>query len=279
MGHTYHIVAGGDTKTNTWPSSFQCTLLISRFGVGRLLIDTNTKQIFKLDYHASDKSSLTKSDLDELLSEPKLKSAKKINVFVDTQKTTLIPTSLFDASYKEAYIAPLFSLWTDEVLLHKQVDDIYSVFAIKKMTYDTLTTRFDYTIELSDVASALSVAYPKILHFDKPFQLIIEVTPCAFVCTLYKNKQLLLSQSLEYKTMEDILHYVASSIALYQIIPSELAISLHGYSTYTSPCLQLLSNYYDQVALIDWPGNMLIPQELRDAEANILFTLVSLSAV
>jgi hypothetical protein len=174
---------------------------------------------------------------------------RSVRILVENNRSTLIPSELFDESGKEAYLNFSLEPEAEEKILFDRLFhlDIVNVYGINGFLYDQLIGFFPGAkiCHISSVMIESIWMNFKNLITDK--RIFIFIRDEAFNMMIFEKKQLLYSNVFLYRAPEDFIFFVIFVMEQLDLNPEEVPVTLFGNIRKDSPIFKLIFKYVRNV--------------------------------
>ncbi len=204
------------------------------------------------------------------------KADQKVQVNYFTKQFTLCPTDLYsDESKKKLLEFNVGDIDNQLVGVNDITPDIKLIFAINEILKSTIDQVFPQHHLKHSLCSLAQLA----LHADEftKEQIVIEVHQHTMEVVVKNNNKLLLANTYEVKSTEDVLYYVLFIIEQFEFNPLTVGVAVAGNFESTSPIIVTLKKYIKSVKLakghkqINWSHLTGMPQHHNYLLLNSVF--------
>ena len=218
------------------------------------IIDNQTVVSEKYDFHESEENHSISFYLTQIYATHDfLKSLrwKSIEIIIDNQSFTLVPTDLFKKEYTIRYLQlAKGTLITNDEEVHTYTHEdlgivnIYStdreLFNWFSDTYPLVDLKYQHkTSQMIDLAIFTSKAQTAFLYFgNHHFTMVITVNGTLKFCNRF-----------DYKTAQDLVYYVLFTMNELEIEPDEIILRLYGNIKEQTEKFDLLNQYLTNVKI------------------------------
>lgn len=253
-----------------------CFMLLGKNFVSYVLTDETKTKIYSIRHYYTGNQVIGKSDFNAILNDSHLTKAKHYHIAVHTLKSTLIPNSLYLPEHKNTYLNTLVDIEPEETIQAQILPTgITSLFTLKQSTVQFLNTKLK-NITYYDATASLLNSYPAHIIHEHQTSIFIAIHDESATITHYKKHQLILQQTIEYTTTQDVLYTIANLIHIQKIDPHTLGIQLHGEIDKVEQTANLLKTYYTYVRFSTRIKELQYPDTLYAKPAHYFFNLFSL---
>ncbi|MDZ7900080.1 MAG: DUF3822 family protein [Arcicella sp.] len=227
-------------------SSFACSVID--------IVDNQTVVSEKYDFPASKENHSIAFYLTQIYATHDfLKSLrwKAIEIIIDNQSFTLVPTDLFKKEYTNRYLQLAKGLHiTDveevQICMHEDLG-IVNVYSSERElynwfsgTYPLIDLKYQHkTSQMIDLAIFISKAQTAFLYFGNHH----------FTMVITANGALKFCNRFEYKTAQDLVYYVLFTMNELEIEPDEIILRLYGNIKEQTEDFDLLNQYLTNVKI------------------------------
>ena len=195
------------------------------------------------------------------------KSYDEVMVIHDNNLNAFVPTSLFDANFLASYLqynTKVFEtdFFTFDTIAPFEINNIYVPFVnINNFLLDQYES-FEYK-------NSNSILLKKLLDLSKnkdEKQVFVHLQKNTFELVIVKNQELLLFNSFNYLTPEDIIYYLLFSCEQLQLNPETILVQILGQCTEEDANFKIIHKYIRNCFLLDVKE---ISITLNESEQNI----------
>lgn len=174
-----------------------------------------------------------------------VKPLKSVRVIVENNRSTLIPSALFEESEKDTYLNFSAETEVEEKILFDRLTrlEIVNIFGVINDLYDQIV-RFFPGAKVCHVSSLLIESIWmnfKNLITDK--RIFIFVREEAFNMMVFEKKQLVYSNAFHFRAPEDFVYYVIFVMEQLNLNPEEVPVTLLGNIDTKTPHFDLIFKY------------------------------------
>lgn len=172
-----------------------------------------------------------------------------INIALINQKSSLIPSPIFDENELEEYLRLNFEINSDEQLMHDKLlqSGINNCYAVNRNWLEKIKSFYPNAtfqhFSSSFIESSLQYSHHEtaaFVNFDsKQFELLVK-----------KNQQLIFYNSFQYQTAEDVIYFVMYAFEQLSLSNTETQVLLSGQIEKDSAIYQLLYKYIKEVDFV-----------------------------
>jgi hypothetical protein len=174
-----------------------------------------------------------------------LNPSRSVNVIIENNKSTLIPSALFEESEKNTYLHFSTEPEAEEKVLSDNLNrlEIVNIFGVNNILYDQVF-RFFPGAKVCHVSSLLIESIWmnfKNLITDK--RIFIYVREDAFNMLIFEKKQLVYSNAFFFRAPEDFVYFVIFVMEQLNLNPEEVPVTFLGNIDTKSPQFDLIFKY------------------------------------
>lgn len=203
-------------------------------------------------------------------------SEQKVSINYFSKQFTLCPTDLYgDDTKKKLLEFNVGNIDNQVVLVNDITPDIKLIFAIEESLNSTIDTVFPQHHLKHNLCSLAQLA----LHSEEfaKEQIIIEIHQNSMDVVVKNSNKLLLVNTYDVKSTEDVLYYVLFIIEQFELNPLLVGVVVAGNFDSTSPIVLTLKKYIKSIKLakghkqINWSGLTGMPQHYNYLLLNTVF--------
>jgi hypothetical protein len=170
---------------------------------------------------------------------------RSVRVIVENNRSTLIPSALFDESEKDTYLNFSVEPEAEERILFDRLTrlEIVNIFGLNNTLHDQITGFFP-GVKVCHVSSLLIESIWmnfKNLITDK--RIFIFVREEAFNMLIFEKKQLVYSNAFHFRAPEDFVYFVIFVMEQLNLNPEEVPLTLLGDIHTKTPHFDLIYKY------------------------------------
>ena len=170
---------------------------------------------------------------------------RSVRVIVENNRSTLIPSALFEESEKDTYLNFSVEPEVEEKVLFDRLTrlEIVNIFGVNIMLYNQIF-RFFPGAKVCHLSSLLIESIWmnfKNLITDK--RIFIFVREEAFNMMIFDKKQLVYSNAFHFRAPEDFVYFVIFVMEQLNLNPEEVPVTLLGNIRISTPCFDLIFKY------------------------------------
>ncbi len=256
-------------------SDFSCSMLLGKNYLSYVISDAGFTQVHLLKHYYLQGKVLGKNDFNAILTDPVFKNVKKVKIAIDSARSTLVPTSLFDPKEANTYFELIHDLPSEEELHTQSLkDNMTSVFSIKKSTVAFLQS-FYKNATFCDASSCLLDTYPVVLTNEEQHSLFVCVKDDNATLSLYDKNKLNLHQIYTEIGVSDITYHIANILSVNEIAKEKVTIQLHGESKQVPVVFAELSLYFPNMKYCNRVSALKYPDSMLAQPTHYFFNLLS----
>jgi hypothetical protein len=213
---------------------------------------------------------------------PILKSGfKNITVFVQNNKSTLIPKSLFDETNKEEYFKFNHLIESNEVIVYEKLPSMNAInlYTINELLIENIQTNFPNAkiIHASTpiIENLSKINKNKAQNIDEVY---LNIQSSYFEILYFKNNTLQLYNIFNYKTAEDFAYYLLFTFEQIQINPTTICLKLLGEIEKESAIFEYLFKYVMNIEFITRNENMKYSEKISNLPSHYYYLLLNSNA-
>ena len=258
------------------PNVYHCFLVLGRSYMSYALMDEAHATVFAVYHFDFQHQVIGKNDFDRIFSEKHIQKAAKYYLAINTQKQTIVPSSLYVSKEKELYTEHLFELTDEETLFEKSLGEDYtSLFALKNNSVNYFKSRLS-NLELFDVSASVLKAYPSNFSSKHSTHLFIHTLAEATVISLYENQELKFHKRYSQANENDVLYYTLNTLQQFGLQPADTHVKLHGESAVCDNVFELFDGRFGEVNFCSRLHEFAFPEDLYQHPSHYFFNLFSL---
>lgn len=256
-------------------SDFSCSMLLGKNYLSYVITDAENTQIHLLKHYYMQGKVLGKNDFNAILTDPVFKNIKNIKIAIDSTRSTLVPTSLFDPNEANTYFELIHELPSEEELhIQHLKNNITSVFSLKKSTVAFLRS-FYKNATFCDASSCLLDMYQTALTNEEHQSIFVCVKDDCATLSLYNKNNLILHQIYTEISVTDITYYIAHILSVKEISKETITIQLLGESKQVPVVFDALSLYFPSVKYCNRVSALKYPDTMLSQPTHYFFNLLS----
>jgi hypothetical protein len=176
-------------------------------------------------------------------------SLRSVRVIVENNRSTLIPSVLFEEAEKETYLNFSVEPEVDEKVLFDRLPrlDIVNIFGVSKSLHDQITGFFPGA-KVCHVSSLLIESlWMNFKNLITGKRIFIYVREEAFNMMIFEMKQLVYSNAFHFREPEDFIYYVIFVMEQLNLNPEEISVTLLGNISTKTTHFDLIFKYIRNV--------------------------------
>jgi hypothetical protein len=250
-------------------------MLLGKNYLSYVITDAKNTQIHLLKHYYMQRKVLGKNDFNAILTDPVFKNIKNITIAIDSARSTLVPTSLFDPNEANTYFELIHELPTEEELhIQHLKNNRTSVFSLKKSTVAFLRS-FYKNATFCDASSCLLDMYQTALTNEEQQSIFVCVKDDCATLSLYNKSQLILHQIYTETSVTDITYHIANILSVKEISKETITIQLLGESKQVPAVFDALSLYFPNVKYCNRVSTLKYPDTMLSQPTHYFFNLLS----
>lgn len=259
------------------PSIYDCFMLLGKSYLSYALLDESHNLVLAVRHYDFKDQVIGKNDFDTIFGDKHLQKAKKFHLGIQSQKRTLVPTSLYDADNKNSYFKHQFEIEDNETIFEMPLSQqkVVSLFALKNDSVAFFKNRLN-NISFHDAAASVLKTYPQHSLDSSNSNLFLSISQEATTITLYHQKKIYLHKSFPNLKEADILFVVLHSLSQFSIPAGEVDIHLHGEGTLVNDLDKVMQGRFASVTFLNRIHEISYPEELFAQPSYYFFNLFSL---
>jgi len=182
------------------------------------------------------------------------KDYKNIIISYESNQSTLVPSEIFDINKQDEYLRFLNVITEDKIVISNQIEDLklYSVFSIPKSVYNVLNknlSKFKLIHSSDSFIQCLYFNFSRLDNFNE--KVFLNVENHEFELVVFRNNNLLLYNSFQFKTKEDFLYFLLFTLKQLNVDSTKIQLVLSGKITPNSAVFVMLTKYFSNVIFIE----------------------------
>ena len=244
-------------RTITEKTYHKLTLKIGLTGFSYRVCDTLQKNIVAFQEIHFDRNDKTKKVEDWyehafFNSTDLRKSYDEVQVIHDNNLNTFVPNALFDEAYLGSYLQYNTKVFETDFFTHDSLEayGMHNVYIPYVHLNNFLVDKFGQF----DYQHAASILVRRLLDLSKNAtekKMFVHLAATHFEIIVLQNQHVLLYNSFDYKTPEDLLYYVLFTAEQLQLNPEQFPLEFLGNISTEYPVFQLVYAYVRNVNLFD----------------------------
>lgn len=198
---------------------------------------------------------------------------KSVSCSFSSSKSTLIPSPLFDDQELRSYLSLHTDLSpTDEVFSNKLIQSpIRNCFAIPHAWSELIVSQFPNTNILNICSTLIEAA---IQNNQKRTEIMLHFLGGEFKLVITNGQQLLMSNSFNYQTSEDVIYYLLYVMEQLKLDPNKSVLILSGKILKDSAIYKLLYKYILTIEFADLPHSVEYAKPIMQTETHRYYPLI-----
>ena len=247
---------------------------------GRLSLgysDPKSGELFAINLFESiepyNASSLIRS-ISNSNSKDHLKRATKNTYYCTSNRFTIVPARFFKKGGESDWIKPHFELETNETIFSKFIPEIesYLLYPLSVELKNKLKSEIGHIEFSHHFASLISIYHLYYLEKEVP-QAFVHFHANQFTVSLFEGKKMLLFNTYELRSWEDVLYYCYYAIEQYGLSPQETKINLGGAFTHMEELTIAFQKYSKFIYRMKAKANTEMEAEKEDKLLSTIFDL------
>lgn len=177
-------------------------------------------------------------------------SFKQVNILYECERSTLIPTPLYDEKEQENYIKLNFNVAEDQIIkTDKLVNvDAQKLYIVPKQIIDLANNLFPGH-HLSSHASVL-IESVLVLNKNQPAlkRCFVNARNSYLDISITEGSKLLYYNAFNYKTKEDFIYYLIFVLEQLKLNPEDIELILSGFMDKNSKLFELVYKYVRNIS-------------------------------
>ncbi|OQX80012.1 MAG: hypothetical protein B6D61_02685 [Bacteroidetes bacterium 4484_249] len=202
---------------------------------------------------------------------------KSVNIIFESQKSTLIPSPLFDESKKEMYSDFNFAYDENHEIIHNKLTnlDAYNIYTIPVQIKTTLNDLFPGH-KLQSHSGPL-IESLLILHKNLQFQkrIFVNVRNSYLDIIIIEERKLLYYNSFNFRSKEDFIYYVIFVLEQLKLNPEEIDLILSGYIDKNSKLFDIVFKYVRNIRFQELTESFKYSYIFNDIPSHYYFNLLN----
>ncbi len=203
---------------------------------------------------------------------------KQVNIIFESEKSTLIPTPLYDESEKENYTKLNFTFSDDQIInTDKLINiDAYQLYTIPKQIIEQLDKLFS-TYHLASHASVL-IESLLVQNKNQPAhkKCYVNVRSSQLDIIIAEGRNLIYYNAFNYKTQEDFIYYLIFVLEQLKLNPEEIELVLSGFIDKNSKLFALVYKYVRNISFPHLSDSFSFSYIFNDIPAHQYANLINL---
>ncbi len=187
---------------------------------------------------------------DELLKQ----SYQTVRIGILDQRSTLVPSDLFDPEQKEVYLKNVVENIEDDTINFDALKPLGMVNLYATNT-DFINQLYGYfpNAKINNAGSSLILGHRKIAENRTGRQICLNVRQGLLQISLFDNKELLFYNSFIYESSQDFIYYVMLVFDQFQLKPEGNTVHISGQIVQDSEIYHLLFRYIRHLEMMPIP--------------------------
>ncbi|MBC34729.1 MAG: hypothetical protein CL663_01610 [Bacteroidetes bacterium] len=177
----------------------------------------------------------------------------KVLVLFEGEKSSLVPTPLFEETKLPDYLKFHYKLDTDEEVMsnHLQNLDAYNVFSIPFKIKELIKSKFINTKFCHQSTTLIESLLVKLKNQQSGNTVFINYRESSFDIIYLKNGKMHFYNSFHYRTAEDFVYFIIFTLEQLKLNPETIDLCLLGEIDKSSKYYQLLYKYVRNIRFIE----------------------------
>ena len=180
------------------------------------------------------------------------KSYDEVHVIHDNNLNTFVPNALFDESYLGSYLQFNTKVFDTDFFMYDTLEaySMHNVYIPYVHLNNFLIDKFGEF----EYRHAASILVRRLLDLSKNAtekKMFVHLTAHHFEIVVLHNQRVLVYNTFDYKTPEDLLYYILFTAEQLQLNPEQFPLEFLGKITEDSEVYSLIFNYVRHVSLFD----------------------------
>lgn len=262
----------------------QLSIQLSLDGFAFNILDREkNKHLALFNYHLQEVNTFDDltNEIDEIFSENELLTRyyPKVVVLVENQKSTLVPSPLFDSSSLQEYLKFNHFLHTSEEVAYDKISNLnaYNVFAVSsalKLKLREKFARYRLAHYSSALIESLLINTKNQIFNDIVF---INVNLSIFDIIYIQNQKLIFYNSFKYHTPEDFIYFTIFSMEQLGLNPETTNTVLLGEIDKNSKLYEIAFKYIRNISFAERTDHYRYSYVLDEVQSHYFYSLLNLS--
>lgn len=204
---------------------------------------------------------------------------KSTNIIYETQKSTLIPSPLFDEAEKNTYSDFNFTPEEDHCVYYDKMIslDAFNLYTVPVQLKNTLNELFQDHKLLSHSGSLIESLL--ILYKNLPVQkrVFVNVRNSYLDIVITEGKKLLYFNSFTYKTKEDFIYYVIFVLEQLDLNPEEIELLFSGFINKNAELFGIVYKYVRNIQFPKLTNSFRYSYIFNDIPSHYYFNLLNIT--
>lgn len=204
-------------------------------------------------------------------------SFHQVKIAILNQKSTLVPTELFDGEQKEIYLENVVQYPSSDTVSfdHVRPQGLVNVYAANTQFITQLYGYFP-AAKVRHASTGLLFGNRKIAENRTGRQVFINVREGILQISLFDNKELLFHNSFTYQTSRDFIYYVMLVFDQFGLKPETNTVHISGQIVQDSEIYHLLYRYIRHLEMVPVPSYYKLGKKGNATTPHHYFDLYSL---
>ncbi|SKC17289.1 DUF3822 family protein [Alkalitalea saponilacus] len=261
-------------------SSYFLSIQISLDGFSFCTLDPVRNKYIQFQHIQFDKSLPLSQQVEEsFLRNEKLNLPyKKTLVLMPTNKSTLVPSALFEQSKKEQWLKFCHQIPEDHLVFYNKIKmaDAYNVFAVPNAIHELLIRQFLDPLFFHQYTPVIESNLAINISGREKTLLFINLANNYFDLFAFKNNNLKLCNSYSIKTENDFIYFTLFVFEQLKLQPADTEILISGYHTNGEEMIRHLRRYIRKVKQVSIPHHFQYSHMFREINNQPFYNLLSL---
>ena len=204
---------------------------------------------------------------------------KSTNIIYETQKSTLIPSPLFDETEKNTYSDFNFTPEEDHCVYYDKLTglDAFNLYTVPVQIKNTLNELFPDHKLLSHCGSLIESLW--ILYKNLPVQkrVFVNVRNSYLDIVITEGKKLLYFNSFTYTTKEDFIYYIIFVLEQLDLNPEEIELIFSGFIDKNTELFDIVYKYVRNVQFPKLTNTFRYSYIFNDIPSHYYFNLLNIT--
>lgn len=221
------------------------------------------------------------NEIENIISENELlkRAFHTININFESQKSTLVPSPLFDKSEIDSYLKFNHKIQHDEEIFFDELKNLeaYNIYAIPNCIREKIRSKF-YKYKISNFSSTL-IESLLINHKNQSLKnkVFTNIRPSYFDIIIIEDKQLIYYNAFRYRTKEDLIYFLIFTLEQLKLNPEIIDLVLLGEINKSSNYYEILFNYIRNISFIERNDYFKYSYVLDEVPSNYYYNLLNIS--
>jgi hypothetical protein len=237
---------------------YELAIQVSPSNIAFCILDTiQNKYILLRSFEADDDNYYTSSKIAEIVRNDDFLNCKykKATIVVATEKSTLVPSQLYDPAKKDEYFLLNHSCENNTVILANKITapEAYTVFEVSNSVFGTVTSRHPNITPAHHLKPLLNHVF-RAGRSSKDDYIHLHIEKDFFNLIILNSDNLKFCNSFNYRDINDILYYVMNVLKNLEI-NRETTIHLSGLVEKYDDLTSVFSGYVRELKFSQPIGN------------------------